>query len=349
MADTFFPACLGRINNNRVLTFLYHDVIFPESVAEECPEYTLTLYSTDGETATIIRQPFLLLAALWGAWIGIDGFLRLWRRPAAGEIRTTSWAVALLAFGMMNVSAVFVHCLWPAPTTDYPTDYPLFWVVDTYMTGVSGSCLLVASLEEIQARWKSLSYIIIDDGGGALTYPLLLQIIQGIPIQEIAMGIQLVGVLCIGWFATSPAPQLVAASHPLELWYLVPIVMAGVPVLLVVYENVWMHLYKTVYLPWQKGELSSPPKLKMVPFSVGQAVFASSIFVAGVLGIVLDRVWCSPIGYSLARDFLSANTFVFLGCDLAFWGLVRFLYYEKRRQPTSDDGAGPYSNEKKRA
>lgn len=321
MADTFFPACLDRINHNRLLTFVYHDVIFPESVAEACPEYTISC-SAQSDQATV-RQPFLLLAALWGAWIGANGFLQL--RSTTKE--RNGWAVAFLAFGMMNVSAVFVHCLWPAPTTDYPTDYPIFWLIDTYMTGVSGSCLVVVGLEELQARWKPS----VLEGGGSeahrTTYHrLLLELLQGLPIQQMSIMIQLIGALCMAWFATNPAPQIAAASHPLELWYLGPVVMAGVPVLLVVYENMWIHLYKTVYLPWQKGESPSPTLISMVPsLSVGQSIFASSIVVAGFLGIVMDRVWCSLLGFSLARDLLSANTFIFLGCDLAFWGLVRFL------------------------
>ena len=127
MADTFFPSCLDRINGRRYLSFLYHNVVFPEAIAEQCPEY---IWNVDGHDWHI-RQPTLLMAALWGMVIGMTGFRQLYSTNFL-------WALALLTFGIMNLSATFVHCLWPAPRTDYPTDYPFLWVVDTYMTGVSG-------------------------------------------------------------------------------------------------------------------------------------------------------------------------------------------------------------------
>ena len=66
------------------------------------------------------------------------------------------------------------------------------------------------------------------------------------------------------------------------------------------------------------GRLSQP----FNALSSGQWAFASAVLVAGILGLAMDHVWCPLLGNSMARDLLSANTLVFLGCDLAFWGIL---------------------------
>jgi hypothetical protein len=271
MADAFFPASLKVINGNTNLSFIYHIVIFPEATAEECPEYVVTV-----DERIQIRQPCLLLSAFWGVWIGLVGYQRLNRG------HNPYWALALLTFGFMNISAIWVHCIWPAPVPDYPTNYPLFWAIDTYMTGVSGCYLLVASLEDLRIRWE-LSTL----GSGRLPF--------------LSNATQFIGALCILLFVSDPAPSIMMASHPLELWYLLPPLLAALPVVLWVFQDI--------------RDLS-------FSFTSGQLAFISAIPVAIVLGVAMDHVWCSVVGYSLARDFLSANTLVFLGCDLAFWGIL---------------------------
>jgi hypothetical protein len=316
MVDTFFPACLDRINGNRFLSFLYHDVVMPEAVAEQCPEYIWKVQ----ELAWNIRQPALLLAAMWGITIGMAGF---W------QLRSTKflWSLALLTFGFMNVSAVFVHCLWPAPSTDYPTDYPFLWVVDTYMTGVSGSCLLMASLQDLHERWiteaSSSTARPVKVASGSLVAP-------GTIFQITMFLIQLIGLGCIAWFVLDPIPSRAAASHPLELWYLVPPILAGGPVLLVLYQQLWdsfCTLLSEQYCPTPKSAAVSCQSWFL---SKSQGIFVSGVIAAGVVGIAMDRFWCPLVGYSLARDLLSANTMVFLGCDLAFWGIADFLLSKKK-------------------
>ncbi len=328
MVDTFFPACVDRIDHNRVLSFLYHDIMFPDTVAEKCPEYTYNM-----QNQWNIRQPCLLLAALWGIWIGVSGFLQL---------RSTKriWAVALLTFGIMNASAVFVHCLWPAPRINYPIDYPIFWVIDTYMTGVSGSCLLMASLEELQHRWAHFSSTGTISGEKRQPQSeLLLTLLGRVSIYKVTMVIELLGILCIAWFATDPSPRLATASHPLELWYLVPPVAAGGPVLMVLYENVWTCATGRYYpkSSCSKRDDDSLPSKSLLPLSVGQLVFGLSVIVAGIMGLVMDRFWCTLVGCSLARDFLSANTLVFLSCDMAFWGIASFLSETSNSQGQKKD------------
>ena len=311
MADTFFPACLESINQDRLLAFAYHQVIFPESVAKECPEFIWNVQK-DWE----IRQPCLLLAGLWGIWIGYQGFRKFY-----SSLTQRTWAIALLTFGIMNVTAVPLHCLWKAPAIDYPTNYPILWTIDTYMTGVSGSCLLISSLKELQVRCGTSTTTTTLKA--SILPPSMQSMLRQLPLSKLSWALQIIGILCIIWFAMDPVPQRVASSHPLELWYLIPPLAAGIPVLMVLYEDIWLRCCESYY--WHRG--ASDTALK--PLSLGQAVFALSIFLTGIVGGAMDRVWCPLLGYSLARDFLSANTFVFLGCDLAFWGLARFLLLER--------------------
>ena len=285
MVDAFFPASVKVINGGSFtrLSFLYNDVVFPEAIAEECPEYIITL-----EQQIRIRQPCLLLAAFWGTWIGLVGFQRLYRRRD-----NPYWALALLTFGLMNISAIWVHCLWAAPQTDYPTNYPVFWTIDTYMTGVSGCCLLLGSLEELGVQWN----------------PVLM---RSVSVSFLSKVLQLLGVLCILFFILDPSPGTVMASFPLELWYLLPPLLAAWPV------AVWM-FQDALFETFGKGRLS----VQFASFlSSGQWAFISAIMVAGVLGLAMDHFWCPLLGNTLARDLMSANTLVFLGCDLAFWGIL---------------------------
>jgi len=100
------------------------------------------------------------------------------------------------------------------------------------------------------------------------------------------------------------------ASYQLELWYLLPPLLAAAPVVIWVFEDI------------VSEKLTSRQFLSPISFSIGQLIFASALPVILILGLMMDHIWCSLIGYSLARDLLSANTLVFLGCDLAFWGII---------------------------
>jgi hypothetical protein len=216
MLETFFPAVTDSLGKSWLGTYVYHDLLFPDAVAEACPEYSVGIDITT-TTTIVIRSPVLLLATLWGMWIGGNGFRN----------RRGLWAHAFLAFGMMNLSAMFLHCLWPSVSMNetYATTYPLLWIMDTYMTGVSSGCLLWASL--LQHRQQDPQ--------------------QQDPQQQqqeaiISKYIQFMGAACILWFLADPAPDWVAKSHPLELWYLVPPMLAGLPVMSVVFRKpfVWV-------------------------------------------------------------------------------------------------------------
>lgn len=282
MADTFFPAILQIINKSSILSFLYHDVIFPEAIAQDCPEY---VWRVNSEIQ--IRQPFLMMAALWGLAIGFWGYMRL----SGGTSSAKYWAWAFWTFGLMNASAIFVHCLWPAPTIDYPTDYPCLWVIDTYMTGVSGSHLLIASLQDLQDHWNIQKWI---RSLGALSNMM-----------------QTIGVLCILYFVINPFPSMIQASHLLEVWYLQPPALAAIPV------ATWMFDNSILIRGTTRRAASGIPAL-----SISQVIFASALPVIAILGIGMDRIWCPLVGYSAIRDFLSANTLIFIGCDLAFLGIA---------------------------
>jgi hypothetical protein len=314
MLETFFPAVTDSLGKSWLGHYVHHVLLFPDAVAEACPEYSVGIDITTTSTI-VIRSPVLLLATLWGMWIGGNGFRNL----------RGLWAHAFLAFGMMNLSAMFLHCLWPSVSTNetYATTYPLLWVMDTYMTGFSSGCLLWASLLHHQPQQQN-----------ALQDPQQQEAI-------LSKCVHCVGVACILWFLADPVPKWVAKSHPLELWYLLPPLLAGLPVLSVVFRKplvwVWrMHPPPPQGVPQnnnlKKGgaSSSSPSTTADAPWcwTRGQVIFGLGATCAGVLGIGLDRWWCHLFGgnssnyrYIILGDLMTATTLTFLGCDLCFWGM----------------------------
>ncbi|KAL3941394.1 MAG: hypothetical protein SGARI_000619, partial [Bacillariaceae sp.] len=147
MVDAFFPASVGQVEKFWLGRFLLTDLFFPPHVSEICPEVVMEI----GEEMAI-RQPTLAVSAALGLGIGMYCGLRLWtmangkesRKPPPSSMRL--WALAFLCFGGMNLSALPLHCFLAAPeTSSYPVDNPVWWSIDTYMTGASSICLFMAS------------------------------------------------------------------------------------------------------------------------------------------------------------------------------------------------------------
>ncbi|KAL3942842.1 MAG: hypothetical protein SGBAC_003041 [Bacillariaceae sp.] len=151
--ENFFPAFTKFVTTQVPYgSWVFHDILFPDATAKACPTIAISikqlpllsslLSSNESEDAvTTIRQPMLLLAAIGGIIIGFYGAIRL---------RSVSykWVVSYAAFGIMNISAIWIHCLLESPGEElYPEKYPMWWMLDTYMTGVAASALIVACLE----------------------------------------------------------------------------------------------------------------------------------------------------------------------------------------------------------
>jgi len=270
--QTFFPAFTASINNTSIGTILQNHMLLPDIVVERCTEVTIPIGSGDGHTT--LRQPILLFAALLGAAIGVRG---AWSLP------NKYWSLAFGAFAIMNIDAILLHCLWPSlldnASDTYPEQYPFLWMIDTYMTGVSSVGLLFASLERCSSQVMSRSFWIL----------------------------QAVGIVSILWFYVDPTlgpTNSIATSLPLELWYLIPPMLAGVTLSIVMFgELIWNH--------------------KAFRCTTGHVLFICGALL-GVLGFGLDGFWCRIAGTLLA-DLLTSMTLVFLGCDLSFWGIYQWI------------------------
>jgi hypothetical protein len=166
MIQTFFSANYQYVTTNEsplfsIGNYLLNEIIFPDDVATMCPEVVINIYSYK------IRQPILAMNALFGLIIGFKCGYDLWilssRKKMQQQLQSTSssssssfvlWSLAYITFGIMNLSAIPLHCLLDAPTSTYPDQNPILWSIDTYMTGTSSICLLMASVEEISYTTK---------------------------------------------------------------------------------------------------------------------------------------------------------------------------------------------------
>ena len=179
------------VNNcHDVGRYILNDLLFPDHVAKQCPEsdiviidlYKCTGDDDDDDVCDVvsnvrirIRQPCLAICAAFGVWVGYRAVVDLSSsiphqtstRPRREMIL---WMVAFGAFGLMNVSALPLHCLLDGPTErsapsaslsptsteslkTYPDETPLLWMIDTYMTGLSSVCLYLASIDHITSTF----------------------------------------------------------------------------------------------------------------------------------------------------------------------------------------------------
>lgn len=136
MIESFFPVNLAQAESYWLGDFLLNKVLFPPYVAELCPEVVLVL------TGVAVRQPALAVSASLGVLVGLKGGYNLWKLTEKIKRRallkteekelpnrrrrqlpsTRLWALAFVAFGLMNVSALPLHCLLSAPETTYPKE-----------------------------------------------------------------------------------------------------------------------------------------------------------------------------------------------------------------------------------
>lgn len=136
MIESFFPVNLAQAESYWLGDFLLNKVLFPPHVAELCPEVVVLTFQ-----GVAVRQPALAVSASLGVLVGLKGGYNLWkltekikRRALKTEEKehlnrrqqqlpsTRLWALAFVAFGLMNVSALPLHCLLSAPETTYPKE-----------------------------------------------------------------------------------------------------------------------------------------------------------------------------------------------------------------------------------
>ena len=144
MIEAFFPAAVRRLEDNLIGALVW-PWLYPDQVAQLCPEVSISIPVGD-DNNSMLRQPVLAVTAVVGMLIGLVGSIPLYQQQTKPY-----WALAFLAFGLMNMVGLQLHCLLEAPiNSDYPQAYPALWMWDCYMTGISSTFLLLA------ATWLAL-------------------------------------------------------------------------------------------------------------------------------------------------------------------------------------------------
>lgn len=314
MVASFFPSAVAQVESIWLGRMVLHTLIFPDDVAAACPEVVMNFFNG----SVSIRQPILSVCAAGGVWIGFRGAVDLYnyryqqkrqqqqqrqRQPQRNKRNEQIlWVVAFAAFGIMNLSALFLHCFLPAPTTTttYPHQRPILWAVDTYMTGLSSICLFLAALDGLEENAKGSE-------GGKRPVAVLWQH-DWMASHKVALrrsgwflqGVGLICLLCFGFKRLTTTDFSSLSSLGLEEWYLLTPPLAGLPVLCLLHQN-------------PKSPSSDS----------GRQIFHFGAFV-GVLGVLLDRFFCTLLGSRLL-DVFTIGAAVFFACDCCFLGLYVVL------------------------
>jgi hypothetical protein len=353
MITTFFPAFTEALNTNRIPlgSFYLNDLLFPDATAQACREITLSLSVQNHDHK--IRQPVLCLTAIGGVMVGLIGALQLSSRSSNSHI----WVVSFLAFGIMNLSAIWLHCLLPSPSeydqessaSIYPEVYPMLWMIDTYMTGVASTGLLVASLLETnqkrqsqtndKARWHLLFWLLQGIGLACLAsfvLNLAVWLLEGVGLAFLASFL-----LHTGKGKMVDMDLSIRTTYPLELWYLLPPLFATIPVIQLLFGPIVVRHPSSgeigVFPEWRRKNNASTTEeattSKSRTWTLAHTLFVTSLLLTTFFGIGLDRFWCWAIhsrpgggtfGFFL-WDLLTNSTLTFLACDLAFLGILIWL------------------------
>ncbi|CAJ1963536.1 unnamed protein product [Cylindrotheca closterium] len=371
--EKFFPAftkfLTTQVPNG---SLVFHDILFPDATAETCPEITISTpqvvpsfflsgeVNEIGHAIIIIRQPMLLLAAIGGIVVGFYGAIQLSSSSSSSTSiskNNYTWVVSYAAFGIMNISAIWIHCLLeaPAPGRSYPEEYPLLWMLDTYMTGVAASALTVAcfkkSHDDNDVENDSIS---VDYGWDFMFWTL-----QGLGLVALVDFIghylfwifDLIGLSFLSalWLKTGKGriptdrPSM-AGTDALEMWYLLPPLNATIVAIQLLFGPIVVRNPTTTttttrsftFFPqWKDGHRGNDASRH---WTTAHIIFIISLILPSILGIGLDRFWCWAIRsraeggvLSVLGDLLTASTMTFLGCDLAYLAILLWLIDKQKK------------------
>jgi hypothetical protein len=197
--ESFFPNIFARL---RRTTPTIIDFFFPDDVAQLCPEVAVDVHGY-----FTIHNPVLAVGAVVGILIGLGGAWRL------GPTMHVSWTIAFLCFGLMNATALPLHCFLPDDDTKtMPEHYPIWWMLDCLFTGWSATALTSACLDlylrrSLLVEGKMLPYIWWL--GNAILAALS---ITSFASHQVTLGLELVYLLPIGIAACALWPLMIWSS-----------------------------------------------------------------------------------------------------------------------------------------
>jgi hypothetical protein len=315
---SFFPAFSSLLD-----TYLpaVSQLLLPDDVAELCPEPTVHVTVPLLSSIVVVRNPVLAVAAIVGIRIGFGGARRYYHGhdDATSTSPSILWSMAYLCFGLMNVAALPLHCLVESATDNMTLEHPLLWVLDCFLTGASSLAIILASLSVHQRRIFPTKWL--SDNTGMITVALLhLFMFEPNLYSWIRWNsnIGVASIACFLWCSYSTPndePQDESSQQqqqefismmktlPLELWYLVPIAIAG------------QLLFPLLFLLTSSD--GHKDRSGVFCCIVGATVV--------ILGLVLDATLCRWTQGAQVWDGLMASSLTFWGCDIAFYGMGLWL------------------------
>lgn len=286
--------------------------------------------SNDNSMTVVVRNPVLAFAAIVGMAIGFGGARRYYRSHGHDACTSTSpsvlWSMAYLCFGLMNAVALPLHCLVESAIDNMAIERPWLWVLDCFLTGASSLAIILASISVyyqhqqrvFPTKWLSIS-------ARSSTSAILIQFLF---LYEPTIyswirwssNIGVASIACFLWCSysandrsqeeSSQQQQDVIAmmkTLPLELWYLVPIAIAG-------------HvLFPLLFLLTSSDGHDTKDRTGGFCCIVGAAVI--------VLGLALDATLCrwTQVQGAQVWDGFMVSSLTFWGCDIAFFGMGLWL------------------------
>jgi len=366
--ESFFPAVFARLS--RSVPGLVSHLLFPDDVAVLCPEVSFVVVTSirgndGGSLPTVaIRNPVLGLWAMAGIWVGLRGTQRLrsrYNKEFQGDVTDDvnnckiqyrclqwwygSWCVSFASFALMNAVAVPLHCLFFAedsPKATTPQEYPWLWAADCFFTGASSTLISAACLTPRLAVAEG------SDNDRSTTNSRLAVVRFWLVFNTAVVLLSVIYFL----LASSPDHEVVrrrggdrGGTLALELWYLLPTVVAGYLLLPTMILDLIRIMLRQSHSPVMATTAAAPAmaahqreRRRKRSAVIGIAVSLLGGFM-GLAGIPLDAPACrrfpppSHPQFSssslppLFMDALTAPAMLFGGCVLVFAGLERWLLH----------------------
>jgi hypothetical protein len=210
--------------------------------------------NSSSSSMVTIRNPALCIWAIWGALYGCRCSLSLcrqWRRHRNGSVVATSetyaprrqqslllWSWAFAGYGIMNAVAIPLHCFLPVQDGDgtivLPLQYPVLWTLDTFWTGAFSTALVFAVGQEYLESFFSNKA-----AGQWRLFVHTWAMLWACLLVTVGLGGYCVWSVWSQTFLTSSTMKdkehsetvlTTTTTLPLELWYLLPLLVAIVVV-----------------------------------------------------------------------------------------------------------------------
>eukprot|EP00977_Amphora_coffeiformis_P017940 scaffold6030_cov199-Amphora_coffeaeformis.AAC.4 len=329
--ESFFPSTTALLRQFAPQVVQHY---FPDDLDDRCPEVVVSINSavmSTTTTTTTIRNPILAVWIVLGIGVGLYG-----ATMAPSTTTSRSWKWAFGAFGAMNAVALPLHCIFPRHEHS-TTAYPIVWMLDCVMTGLSSLYLIQGALDLVMEMSRRTKFQQRQKQHAPTwmrrQFRFVIHVI--VPwwhrrIMRIGYSV-LVSAMSMSHFVEISVVQLLAGpdnenpynipnnssslasswwwKEPLwvEWTYLGPLIWAmGICPFAVVMGSWWTY-----------NRTTTTTSINLIG-SIGVMVMG---VVLGGLGVLRVNWFCDNFSTNQWWDAFSAPTLVFAGCDVAFVGL----------------------------